>query len=164
MLFRHATSNKTAAQLKRSVFFSEYACRRMEIATWGLFMKGKFRSSQMCSNFSKQLKLHNSISELSCCKAPVCKYLPPKSLFFFVSVISTIADNTPKNYAGRFSSFLFCSFYTLTLVSLAYFICLISRCQNYKKQQVFSNILNRFWNNFYCQHEPLKDDFSGLSW
>lgn len=83
MLFRHATSNKTAAQLKRSVFFSEYACRRMEIATWGLFMKGKFRSSQMCSNFSKQLKLHNSISELSCCKAPVCKYLPPKSLFFF---------------------------------------------------------------------------------
>ena len=32
-VFRHATFNKTAAQLKRSVFFSEYACRRMEIAT-----------------------------------------------------------------------------------------------------------------------------------
>lgn len=52
-----------------------------KIATWGLFIKGKFRASQMCSNFSKQLKLTIALANCPCCKAPVCKYLP-KSLFF----------------------------------------------------------------------------------
>ena len=114
-----------------------------KIATWGLFIKGKFRSSQMCSNFSRQLKQHNShkriIPAVRQRFVNTCRNLSFLSQFFLLSPTTrqkiTLADS---------QVFLFCSSYTLTLVSLANFICLSSRCQNYKKQQVFSNLLNHF--------------------
>ena len=131
-----ATPHSTKQRRKEVCSFLSTRAVEWKIATWGLFIKGKFRSSQMCSNFSKQLKLHNSHKRI----IPAVRHRfvnTCRNLSFFVSVLSTIPDNMPKNYAGRFSSFLFCSFYTLTLVSLAYFICLISGAKITRSNRCF---------------------------
>lgn len=96
--------------------------------------------------------------------APVYKYLP-KSLFFCLSFFLP-SPTTRQNLNKLLWQILklFVLFFLYSHLGLAYFICLISRCQNNKKQQVFSNLLNLFEIIFTVNMNRVKNYFSGLSW